>query len=283
MIYDVFTFFNELDLLEIRFKILNEKVDRFVLIECTETFSGKPKPLIYSENKHLFKEWEHKIIHHITDNPPSSWEDLHDRLRDPNLDSLEEKCIQYALTTSNIPPGELHWLKEFYQKECIKKALVGLDDNDICFVGDLDEVWNPDLDYNISDDDIYKLRQLVYTGYMNVRSSESDTWAGTMLTKYKNIKDTCLNHLRTTWRTPYQYIDNAGWHFTFMGGPERIKTKLESYGHQEYNNKGVKDQIEYRLKNNMELLGRSFSLTTDEERLPEYLKNNKDKYKHLFK
>jgi beta-1,4-mannosyl-glycoprotein beta-1,4-N-acetylglucosaminyltransferase len=65
MVYDIFTFFNELDLLEIRFKILNDKVDYFVIIECTETFSGKPKQLYFSENKHLFKEWEHKIIHHI--------------------------------------------------------------------------------------------------------------------------------------------------------------------------------------------------------------------------
>ena len=37
MVYDIFTFFNELDLLEIRFKVLNDKVDYFVIIECKET------------------------------------------------------------------------------------------------------------------------------------------------------------------------------------------------------------------------------------------------------
>jgi beta-1,4-mannosyl-glycoprotein beta-1,4-N-acetylglucosaminyltransferase len=283
MVYDIFTFFNELDLLEIRFNILNDKVDYFVLIECTETFSGKPKPLYYNENKHLFKEWRHKIIHHITNDPAMGWGDLQIRLKNPNISKLDENIIINALTTTNVPTGEVHWLKEFYQKECIKKPLINLNDDDICFIGDLDEIWNPNLDYNVSENEIYKLKQLVYSGYMNIRSSESDIWAGTLLTKYKNIKNTCLNHLRTNWRTPYTYIDNAGWHFTFMGGPERIKTKLESYGHQEYNNNQIKNQIQERLNNNLELLGRSFILTKDEENLPEYLKNNKNKYKHLFK
>jgi hypothetical protein len=33
MIYDGFTFFNELDLLEIRLNVLNEVVDKFVIVE----------------------------------------------------------------------------------------------------------------------------------------------------------------------------------------------------------------------------------------------------------
>lgn len=283
MVYDIFTFFNELDLLEIRLKILNDKVDFFVLIECTETFSGKPKPLYYNENKELFKEWEHKIIHHVTDNPPAGWEDLQSRLKNPTINKLDENIILNTLTTTNVPPGEVHWLKEFYQKECIKKPLLGLNDDDICFIGDLDEIWNPDLIYDIDDDSIYKLKQDVYTGHLNVRSSESETWAGTMLTRYKNVKDACLNHLRTAWRTPYTYIDNAGWHFTFIGGPDRIRTKLESYGHQEYNNDAVKQEIEHRLQNNLEVLGRSFILSIEEENLPVFLKQNKQTYIHLFK
>jgi hypothetical protein len=68
-----------------------------------------------------------------------------------------------------------------------------------------------------------------------------------------------------------------------MGGPERIKLKIESYGHQEYNNNNIKDSVEYRLSNNKDVLGRDFSFIIDEESLPEYLKNNKQKYNYLFK
>lgn len=281
MIYDIFTFFNELDLLEIRFEILNPVVDKFVLIECTETFSGKSKPLYYNENKHLFKKWEHKIIHHITGDPISGYEDLQSRLTQPGISKLDENIIFNALTTTNVPKGEVHWLKEFYQKECIKKPLVDLNDDDICFIGDLDEIWNPDQIYDIDFTSIYKLKQIPYSGFMNMRSSED--WAGTIVTRYQNVKNACLNHLRTPWRTPYTFIENSGWHFTFMGGPDRIKTKLESYGHQEYNNDQVKNDIENKLANNLELLGRSFILTKDEESLPQYLKDNKQKYNYLFK
>ena len=281
MIYDIFTFFNELDLLEIRFEILDPVVDKFVLIECTETFSGKPKTLYYEENKHLFKKWEHKIIHHITNDPVSGYEDLQSRLMQPGISKLDENIIFNALTTTNVPKGEVHWLKEFYQKECIKKPLVELNDDDICFIGDLDEIWNPNQVYDIDYTSIYKLKQIPYSGFMNMRSSED--WAGTIVTRYQNVKDACLNHLRTPWRTPYSFIENAGWHFTFMGGPDRIKTKLESYGHQEYNNDHVKNDIENKLANNLELLGRSFILTKDEDSLPQYLKDNKEKYSYLFK
>ena len=65
-IFDTFTFYNELDLLELRLNILGDVVDHFVINEANITFTGKPKPLYYQENKERFKKWEHKIIHHVT-------------------------------------------------------------------------------------------------------------------------------------------------------------------------------------------------------------------------
>jgi beta-1,4-mannosyl-glycoprotein beta-1,4-N-acetylglucosaminyltransferase len=281
-IYDVFTFFNELDMLELRLEMLDPYVDKFVLIECVETFSGNKKPLYYEENKERFKKFHNKIIHHITYDPPKSYDDLRNRILDPNSDELMKQICMQALTSSNVPPGELHWLKEFYQKENIRRALLGLDDEDLCFITDLDEIWNPDLKYDIEDHKIYKLVQLAYSLYLNNRSNEP--WAGTLLTKYKNIKNACLNHLRTPSKTQYDYIQNGGWHFTFMGGSDQIKLKLESYGHQEYNNESIKNKIEDNLKNNKDVLGRSnFSFWIDETDLPKYILENKEKYKKFFK
>ena len=54
-IYDSILFFNELDILDIRLHLLDEYVDYFILVESTHTFSGKSKPLFYSENKYLFQ------------------------------------------------------------------------------------------------------------------------------------------------------------------------------------------------------------------------------------
>jgi hypothetical protein len=73
-----------------------------------------------------------------------------------------------------------------------------------------------------------------------------------------------------------------------MGGPDMVKLKLESYGHQEYNNDIVKNDIENKLKNNIEIIsshyhGRNYKLIEKEDNLPKYIKNNKEKYKQLFK
>jgi beta-1,4-mannosyl-glycoprotein beta-1,4-N-acetylglucosaminyltransferase len=188
-VFDVFTMYNELDLLELRLEMLDPYVDMFVIVECIETFSGKQKPLYFQDNKQRFEKYLHKIYHHVTYDPPKSFEYLQRKVLGTSVpDDIKEICIQ-ALTTSNVPKGEVHWLKEFYQKEMIRLAIedAGAKYGDLCFVGDLDEIWNPELDYsNIENDTVYKLKQLVYVGYLNSKSNEP--WAGTTLTKYENIE-----------------------------------------------------------------------------------------------
>ncbi len=279
-IYDAFIFFNELELLELRLSILDPYVDYFVIVEATETFSGKPKALVYEENKERFKKWAHKIIHHVTRDTPTSFYDAKVRLAETS-DPLEANILHTALTSSNVPQGATHWLREFYQKECIKKALIGLNDTDICYISDIDEIWNPETSINYESSAVFKFKQLVYTYYLNNRSSEP--WSGTFATQYKNIRTNSLNHLDSAHQTSYTYVKNGGWHFTNMGGAERIRTKLESYGHQEFNTPGIKTRIEEQMQSNKDFIGRQFKFWTDEKDLPEYLKEHKEQYKNLFK
>lgn len=283
-VFDVFTFYNELDLLEIRLEILDQYVDHFVIIECVETFSGKPKPLYLTDNFERYKKFHHKITHFVITNPLQSFEDAQARIAE--AEPLEKEICELSLTSDNVPKDAPHWLKEFYQKESIRKALSlsPITDEDLCFVSDLDEIWNPIAhDYtNIDDNKIYRLKQLSYCLYFNNRSNEY--WAGTLLTKYKNIKNTCLNHLRTPSKTQYEFLPDAGWHFTFMGGPEQIKKKIEAYGHQEFNNDRIKQNIESRLANNQDILGRGHLVFwLDENDLPTYIKLNKERYITYFK
>ncbi len=44
MTYDCFTFFNELDILEMRLNILDPYVDKFILVESVETSLLFPDP-----------------------------------------------------------------------------------------------------------------------------------------------------------------------------------------------------------------------------------------------
>lgn len=280
-LYDIFTFFDELDLLEIRLNMLTDFVDYFVIVECAETFSGRPKPLVFEQNKARFKKFEKKIIHYVVKNVPTSKTDLRTRLKNKKMSPLDREIITNALTSDNVPKGQLHWLKEFYQKESIKQPLAGLHDDDVCFVSDVDEIWDPQAAVDYRQDDVFKLRQDVYAYYFDNRSNER--WAGTLVTKYKNIKNGCLNHLRTVSKTKYVYVKNGGWHFTNMGGADKIRKKLESYGHQEFNNDEIKSQIEEKIRSNQDFVGRKFKFWTDEGGLPGYIKDHKKKYLKYFK
>jgi hypothetical protein len=68
-----------------------------------------------------------------------------------------------------------------------------------------------------------------------------------------------------------------------MGGAEQIKKKLESYGHQEYNNERIKQALEDKIKNNTDFIGRNFRFWISEKELPSYILNTKEKYKQYFK
>ena len=75
-IYDCFTFYNELDLLELRLTELYDFVDHFVLVEADTTYTSVPKPFYYEENKQRYARWADKIIHiKVTDMPhsPDAW------------------------------------------------------------------------------------------------------------------------------------------------------------------------------------------------------------------
>lgn len=292
-VYDVFTFFDELDLLEIRLNILDEYVDYFVIIEATETFSGIPRSLCYEQNKQRFEKWKHKIIYHIVDDVPTDEDDLREKLsNDKNLSDLDREMMSNAITGDTLGKdgnGKVitTWLKEYYVKESIKKALVGLRDEDICYISDLDAIWNPELVIDYSKDDVFKLRQIGYMYYLNNRSNQEDWhgWAGTIVTKYKNIRNTCLSHLRShrKMKSKYIFLRNGGWHFSFLGGYEGAKKKLEQYAHFWYEPKKNLPDLEKRVANNQDYRGKNVKLQKDERGLPKFLLNSKEKYKNFFR
>lgn len=281
---DVFIFYNELDLLEIRLNILNDSVDFFFIIESTKTFTGNPKVLYYEENKERFKKFHHKIKHYIVDDCPDSFEEVVNRLS-TETDELNKKILEDCLSTNQIPKdnSQVQWLREFYQKESMKKALAnsGISDEDICYISDLDEIWNPETKKFPSDGEIYKFNQIVYSMFLNLRSSES--WSGTYCGKYSHIKNSTLNHLDNPGVTNCMFVDDGGWHFTFQGGIDMILNKIENYGHQEMNNQWIKSNIPGKFQGGTDILNRNYQYHIDDKELPEFLKINREKYLRYFK
>ena len=69
-IFDCTTFYNENLMLEVRFNILNDFVDKFVISEAKYSHSGEKKKLNFDINK--FKQFKKKIIYLVIDNEPDS-------------------------------------------------------------------------------------------------------------------------------------------------------------------------------------------------------------------
>lgn len=229
-VYDVQTIFNEIDLCYLRFSILDPYVDYFVVNEATTTFSGKPKPLYFQDNMEKFKQFEHKIIHNVFSENDPSWN---------------------------------QWDRDRIHKNAAMDALkkINPDDNDIIFYSDADEIWNPKkINFNNFDNDtLYICMQKVFYYFLNtewydISSPDKDTWRGSKYSSYKLLKEHSFDDFRN-WGSEFhtnpaykkEYIDNKGWHFSFLGGAENIKLKIDSYGHQEFNNPTYLDNIQNNI------------------------------------
>lgn len=247
-IYDCFYFFDELDLLEIRLNILDSSVDQFVLVEAKETFNGKSKPLFYEQNKDRYTKWNHKIKHYVV-------EDF------PNNRILLEK----ALASPNTGNKEHWWVREFYQKESLINALDNCSDDDLIFISDVDEIWNPDITFKITENEVYRPSQNAYPFYLNNRSDQHhDCWTGTRFGFYKKLKEKGPNHFRTERESPSIKIQNNGWHFSWLG------KKADKWDDQHPDN-----NLRFNIVKNSKTW-------YDDSNLPVYLKENKEKYKNYF-
>ena len=250
MIYDVCTFNGEHDLWDLHYNTLKEVVDEFIVIEFDKTFSGKEK-----EPSFNLKDYDKVTYTFVNERLYSKYKDL-------------------AESSPNTR-GADHWKREFMQKESIKDALEHLKDDDLVFIGDVDEIWDKRVLHHHSFP--LKLKLKVYTYYLNNRSSEQ-FW-GTIVAPYFIVKNSVLNHLRTEAPRSKDYF---GWHFTSMAH-DLSKKLTDSYTQESYATPEVLANIEYNIKHNRDFLGRDFTYKHDEATWPDFLKRNKGNYEHLCK
>lgn len=284
-IYDCFLFFNELDILELRLEILNDIVDKFVIVESTVTFSGKEKPLFFNENKHKFKKFEDKIIHVIVDDTPDDFINLpyvSNSLSD--VDNVKNRILKYVELSEGWGRHEKQWGRETYQRESIFYGISECLDDDIILISDLDEIPNPTEILNLKNtvsDSILDFKQKTYYYYFNLLKEYN--WSGTKCLSYGNLKNKSINLVRQNKHTT-NIVGNGGWHFSFMGGPERVKTKIDAYSHQEFNNPYILSSVENNIveENDPFFRGKLLKVLIDDT-YPSYLLDNIEDYKNYIK
>lgn len=247
MVIDVISYNNERDLFNIRYEILKDIVDEFIVVQSVTTFSGLPREIVPIDLP--------KVRNVIVD------------------EQYPPELIEQA-RASKYTNGEERWIREWLQKEILQEAMKHLDDDDIVYIGDCDEIWE-----HREPNGIEKLKLKVYTYYLNMRSDEQ-FW-GTIRCRYKDIKDQCLNDVRND--TSYRTVDYQGWHFTNMGGYDAVEQKIkDQYNEQAFNDHAIGTLLPENF-GKKDFIGRDFKLEIDKSELPTYLLTNKDQYKHLWK
>lgn len=277
-VIDVFPFFNELDILEIRLNALDPYVDLFILSEATKTFSGLDKPLYYAENKDQFAKFNHKIIHNVVEDN----------------------------TDSNLHPYQ----RDIFQKDSIKQVVMQyVSEDDVIIWSDVDEIPNPDaieeVESYFEPNTIFHFAQDNCIGYLNlvettgqIRAMTPDwdyddypKWLGSKMFDKSILEKYTMSELRSKQdRESNSRISPGGWHWSYVGSDglsveDRIIKKLECAAHLESNTDSIRKNVS-KIKDNRDPIGRDYALykvMDIDDSYPEYIVNNKEKFSYLIK
>ena len=216
MLVDGFMFYNELDVLELRLTILDEYVDRFVLVEAEVNHVGGPKELFFQKNKERFAKWLPKIEHII-------------------------------VRADEAPTDTNPWSREKYQRECIRRGLQGVSDDSIIMISDVDEI--PDMrlvPYENLPHLITAVHMWMYH-YSLDHLFTGEPWVGTILTNVGTLKEKGPNRLRDS-RWGYPVFGYSGWHLSSFGDEKHVLNKMRTFAHALDNNDHKHLQTEENIK-----------------------------------
>jgi beta-1,4-mannosyl-glycoprotein beta-1,4-N-acetylglucosaminyltransferase len=283
-------FFDEEMLLELRLNTLDKFVDKFIIVESAYTHSGKEKKLIFDIKK--YPKFKEKIDYIIVRDLPQGIEQINND--DSNLE-ITNKEIMNALRREN------------FQRNGINRGLINANDNDWIIISDLDEI--PDLsniNFNSINKKIIFFKQKVFYYKLNLEL-KTLRWIGSKACKKKYLKSpqwlrNVKDKIYPKWRldiifsekryNSVFFVENGGWHFSFVKKPEDIEKKLKSYlHHREYDLdplgiENIKNLIkskaviyDHRVDQTQYKFGGGQKLEKiDIKFLPEYIFSQKEKY-----
>lgn len=273
-VYDCFTFFNELDLLEIRLHELNPVVDYFVLVEATRTFQKQSKPLYYAENKERFREFSEKIIHVVVDDFPNFF-----------------SCWR-------VPKA---WDYEHHQRNAIGRGLISAKSDDIIIISDIDEIPSAS---KVKEHHTYPgpqvFQQRLFYYFLNyaveqlpleaclLQNNGLIYWRGTVMLPYRDYASArATRNLRNDPTT--RQIEEGGWHFSYIGGIDAILSKLKSFSHASeaqtvLNDLGDTAKVKEIVASGRDIFGRpmSFRQLSLSEPFPRYLVEHAERFSPLL-
>ena len=227
-IFDCTTFYSEHLMMDLRFNILNDYVEKFIVCESTISHSGKKKKLNFDINN--YPKFKDKISYIVIDEEPKGIIGPKNGLAKPHekrSDSLKRINLSY----------------DYMIKEIDKAS-----DNDLIILSDNDEIPNlKSKQFKNSNKNIIIFKQLFFYYKLNLLY-DLIPWYGSKAAKKKNLVSmSWLRNLKNKkypfWRidtlfsnTRYinlEIINDGGWHFTNIMTAEKLYEKLNNFGHHD--------------------------------------------------
>jgi len=260
-IYDCITFFDENLLTNLRFEILKDVVDNFIVCESMFDHKRKKKQINFSL---INQEFKNKVKHLIIKEP--------------------------------FPANLSNWQIEEFQREKLMEAIKDADLDDFIMYSDSDEIPNPEILKNFNLKKKYGIfLQNFYVYNINTFNQHETPWEGTRICKKKNLKSITYlrkkikksNLKKAFWKIyiskDIECFNNGGWHFNNFYKPDKISVKLKTFQHGEFASERFSkvDVIKRKIINLEDLFerGNKYRKVGVGETLPDYLIKNYNKIK----
>ena len=300
MIYSCSMFLNENDVLEIKINNHWDRVDKFIIVEASQTHTGDSKP--YNFDRERFKKYESKLVY----------------LQIGNLDDLakeEPDLVCPALTQAHaMNPNENtpDWIRDsVHIGKVIRLAEEhGARDDDILIVDGCDEIINSSaFDYvedifaakktfrpmtngsiNINPtiwlDPLFGFEVYNYYYKINLRPKGSGKITLSMATTLRNLKIIPVATLRHFSICTHLPVPNSGWHFGFLdnGDGDLALQKFKSWAHSKDKNTDYYSTVNTKSEA-IDRIFTNFSMSVvkvEEGTHPRWLVDNLDKFDYLL-
>ena len=262
-IIDCITFFQENLMFKLRYEVLKDVVDYFVVCESIFDHKGRNKNLNFDK----------KLI--------------------------IDKKIKYIVHRNSFNTSASVWQNQAEQREFILNSLNFVNNEDLIFFSDPDEIPNPEILRNFKLKKKYGIFfQKCFNYKFNLYNPHETPWEGTRVCKKKNLKS--IDYMRQkvlskNLKYPFWRFDkekdleifyDGGWHFNNILSPEQISLKLKTFAHTQFvdDKYSNPDVIKKKINEKIDLFerGHSYEKKNKNEIFPNYLLKEINNYKEFL-
>ena len=260
-IIDCITFFDNNFMFDLRYNILKNYVDFFVICESKYNHKGKEK-----NRNFIFK------------------------------DNYDKTKIKYIYLDKPFPKNNNSWQNQALQREFLLNSLTFINEEDYIFFSDPDEILNPKVLINFNLEKKYGIfLQECFNFKFNLYNPYETPWEGTRVSKKKNLKsidymrqkikmkNLKYSFLRIDKEKNIQIFKNAGWHFNNILSAKEISLKLKTFAHTEFSGEeySSEKEIKKKIEANIDLFnrGHQYIVKKIDKSFPKYLIDNLEKFK----